>query len=305
MPSGSRPLIGSSNSRTGGSPRSAAPIPRRWAIPSEKPPVRRRAASARPTSSSTSSTRFRGRRLLLREPEEVIAGAPPGMGRAGVEERADLARAGVRARGISSRSRAPRPCPAASSPRITRIVVDLPAPFGPTKPVTRPALNREREIVDRDRLPVSLREIAYFDRCVHAEARYDGGLLVSSRARAVLRAHSTATAGRHVTLAVGGIDLAVADDAAPGVDGDNDLDELDARRSARAGSLDIEPAAKEARRVLAGPDGPLALRARARSRRDGRGDALHGRDRVGDDRRTCSRRCRSHCPARGSGWRRP
>jgi len=32
------------------------------------------------------------------------------------------------------------PSSAASRPRITRIVVDLPAPFGPTKPVTWPGV---------------------------------------------------------------------------------------------------------------------------------------------------------------------
>ena len=78
-----------------------------------------------------------GQPVAAREPQQVIAGASPGMGRARVEKRAHLAK-----RAPSSRYRFPftraSPVSGRSSPRITRIVVDLPAPFGPTKPVTSP-----------------------------------------------------------------------------------------------------------------------------------------------------------------------
>ena len=57
IPSGSRPLTGSSNMSTGGSPSNAAAIPSRCRMPSERPPARRRDADARPTWSSTSFTR--------------------------------------------------------------------------------------------------------------------------------------------------------------------------------------------------------------------------------------------------------
>ena len=50
MPSGSRPLAGSSRTADAGRPSSAPARPRRWRMPSEKPPTRRSAASARPTS---------------------------------------------------------------------------------------------------------------------------------------------------------------------------------------------------------------------------------------------------------------
>ena len=63
MPSGSRPLVGSSSMRTGGSPRRAAAMPSRWRMPSEKVLMRRCATAVRPVSWRTSSTRRAGRRL--------------------------------------------------------------------------------------------------------------------------------------------------------------------------------------------------------------------------------------------------
>ncbi|SHS52454.1 Protein of uncharacterised function (DUF1602) [Mycobacteroides abscessus subsp. abscessus] len=58
MPSGSRPLTGSSNSSTLGSPSSATAMPNRCDMPSEKVPAWRLATSVSPTISSTSSTRW-------------------------------------------------------------------------------------------------------------------------------------------------------------------------------------------------------------------------------------------------------
>ncbi|KRC95336.1 hypothetical protein ASE41_05980 [Streptomyces sp. Root264] len=60
MPSGSRPLTGSSKSSTWGSPSRAAAMPSRWPMPREKPLERLRATSWRPTTPSTSSTRRAG-----------------------------------------------------------------------------------------------------------------------------------------------------------------------------------------------------------------------------------------------------
>src|SRR5664279_6450610 len=56
MPSGSRPLTGSSNSSTCGSPRSAPASPSRCFMPSENLPAARLATLLSPTMSSTSST---------------------------------------------------------------------------------------------------------------------------------------------------------------------------------------------------------------------------------------------------------
>jgi ABC-2 type transport system ATP-binding protein len=60
IPSGSRPLAGSSRIRICGSASSAAAIPSRWPMPSENCPTRFRATSWRPTRSIISSTRPRG-----------------------------------------------------------------------------------------------------------------------------------------------------------------------------------------------------------------------------------------------------
>ncbi len=60
MPSGSRPLTGSSKSSTWGSPSSAAAMPSRCPMPREKPFDRLRATSCRPTTPRTSSTRRAG-----------------------------------------------------------------------------------------------------------------------------------------------------------------------------------------------------------------------------------------------------
>ncbi len=64
MPSGSRPLMGSSNITVWGSPSRAAAMPRRWLIPSEKVPTRLPATSLSPTMSSTWLTRWRAMPLL-------------------------------------------------------------------------------------------------------------------------------------------------------------------------------------------------------------------------------------------------
>ena len=78
IPSGSRPIVGSSRIRIGGSPRSAAATPRRCLIPSEKAPARRPAALESPTRSSTWSTRPRDP-VALREPAQVVSRRPARM----------------------------------------------------------------------------------------------------------------------------------------------------------------------------------------------------------------------------------
>ena len=58
-----------------------------------------------------------------------------------------------------------RPCPTsgASRPRIIRIVVDLPAPLGPRKPVTIAGADGEGEIVDGGLVAVALGQFVGFD----------------------------------------------------------------------------------------------------------------------------------------------
>jgi hypothetical protein len=139
MPSGSRPFTGSSNSRTAGSPSNAAAMPRRWLMPSENRPARRRATASSPTSPSTSSTRRLWMPLLwARQSRWWYAVRPPCTARA--SSRAPTSRMGTG----SSAYRRPRtvtvPLVGASRPRIMRMVVVLPAPLGPRKPVTRPGV---------------------------------------------------------------------------------------------------------------------------------------------------------------------
>ena len=91
MPSGSRPLTGSSNIRICGSPSIAAAMPSRCDMPSEKPLIRLPATSSMPVSSSTSSTR-RGRQPVgLGRRQQVGAGGPAAVDVLRVEQRADLA----------------------------------------------------------------------------------------------------------------------------------------------------------------------------------------------------------------------
>ena len=79
IPSGSRPLSGSSMISTPGSPSRAAARVSRWRMPREKPPTRRRAASARPTRSST----WASRRRLIPAAVAMIASARWRCGRGG------------------------------------------------------------------------------------------------------------------------------------------------------------------------------------------------------------------------------
>ena len=79
-----------------------------------------------------------GQALRMGQPQQVVAGAAAGLQRGRVQQRPDLAQRVPQARGTAGRRPARCPSSAASRPRITRIVVDLPAPLGPTNPVTWP-----------------------------------------------------------------------------------------------------------------------------------------------------------------------
>jgi hypothetical protein len=112
-------------------------MPTRWRMPSEKVPTRRSAASATPTSRSTSSTRDRASPAASAIHRRCARALRPGCMHRGSSS-APTVRSG------DGRSRYARPAtvtdPAvgASRPSVIRIVVDLPAPFAPRKPVTAP-----------------------------------------------------------------------------------------------------------------------------------------------------------------------
>ena len=78
IPSGSRPLTGSSSSSTAGSPSSAAAMPSRWDMPRENLPARRSAAFSSPVISSTSLTRSFGIELLTASAFRCARAVRPG-----------------------------------------------------------------------------------------------------------------------------------------------------------------------------------------------------------------------------------
>src|SRR5215210_5123164 len=142
MPSGSRPLAGSSRIRTSGSPSSAWAKPRRWRMPSEYWPTRWRAAvSSRPTSSSSASTRCAGTPMVWAETASASRPRRPACW-ADASSRVPTRRPGFG----RSRYRPPRiwawPLSGLERPTSIRIVVVLPAPLGPRKPVTVPGSQR-------------------------------------------------------------------------------------------------------------------------------------------------------------------
>ncbi|PSK52165.1 hypothetical protein B0E38_04863 [Streptomyces sp. 111WW2] len=137
MPSGSRPLTGSSKSSTWGSPSSAAAMPSRWPMPREKPLERRLATSWRPTTPSTSSTRRAGMPdSWARLSRWLRAARPPCTALA--SRSAPTWRAAFGSLRYGWPPMVTWPAVGLSRPRIIRIVVDLPEPLGPRKPVTAP-----------------------------------------------------------------------------------------------------------------------------------------------------------------------
>ena len=154
MPSGSRPLAGSSRISTSGSPSSACASPSRWRMPSEYWRTRLRAADlSSPTSVSSSSTRCRVDAHHLRADRERLAAAAAGVLGAGVEQHADAAARVLQVVVVVRRARSSSPASGAESPTSIRIVVVLPAPFGPRNPVTVPGSQRNETSLTTVRPP--------------------------------------------------------------------------------------------------------------------------------------------------------
>ena len=137
MPSGSKPLTGSSNSSTGGSPNSAPARPSRCDMPSENDPARLPATAVRPTNSSTWSTRAREMPLVAAIQRKCARAERFGCTHL-ASSKAPTTRSGSSSWAYGTPLIKARPEVGRSSPRIIRIVVDLPAPFGPRNPVTWP-----------------------------------------------------------------------------------------------------------------------------------------------------------------------
>ena len=164
MPSGSRPLTGSSNISTGGSPSSAAAMPSRCFMPSEKPPTRRRATASSPVSPSTSVTRCWPIPLAWRHRPQVRPAGPARVQGGRVEQRADLAQ------------RPDQPVVAAAAdqgPAGGRRVQaeDHPHRGGLARAVRAeeagdpPGTDREAQVVDRGDRAEALAEPLHLDHC--------------------------------------------------------------------------------------------------------------------------------------------
>ena len=171
MPSGSRPLTGSSRMSVCGSPSSAAAMPSRCPMPSENPPARLPATAARPTISMTSSTRRAADAVVCGQRQQVVAGADRPVWTAAPPAARRPRAAARRARAYGVPLTRDRAAVGASSPRIIRIVVDLPAPLGPRNPVTMPGPDGERQAVDGDLVAVRLGEVLCDD---HDDCRSSG-----------------------------------------------------------------------------------------------------------------------------------
>ena len=107
-------------------------------MPRENWPAARSATSVRPTMSSTSSTRRAGMPDGGGQGQQVVAGRALGVHGLGFEQGAHLGERGPDGRRSARPPTVADPAVGASSPRIIRMVVDLPAPLGPRNPVTMP-----------------------------------------------------------------------------------------------------------------------------------------------------------------------
>ena len=112
-------------------------MPSRCFMPSENPLTRRSATASRPVSRSTSVTRRRADAVAARDRRRCAGRCGRGAGR-WRRAASPPGAAGGRGSVAPARRRAPVPLVGASRPRMIRIVVVFPAPFGPRKPVTWP-----------------------------------------------------------------------------------------------------------------------------------------------------------------------
>ena len=90
MPSGSRPLTGSSSITVCGSPSSAEAMPSRWPMPSENSPARLRRDLAQADEVDQLVDAAPRDAVRLREREQVVVGRAAGVDGARLEQRADL-----------------------------------------------------------------------------------------------------------------------------------------------------------------------------------------------------------------------
>jgi hypothetical protein len=108
-------------------------------MPSEKRPARRPATLGQADQPEHLLDPGPRDGVAGRQRAQVGAGAAAGVERPGLQQRPDLAQGPAQ---VAVAAAADPACPASgvSRPRIRRMVVDLPEPLGPRKPVTMPDL---------------------------------------------------------------------------------------------------------------------------------------------------------------------
>ena len=145
MPSGSRPLAGSSSTSTGGSPSSAAasaePLPHAERVAAD-PPVRRRRRGrpGRAPRRHRSASMPAATAITRRWSRAVRPGWKPVASSDGADRARRVVEVGVGP--AADQWRCPRS--GATRPSSIRSVVVLPAPLGPRKPVTGPGVRPRR-----------------------------------------------------------------------------------------------------------------------------------------------------------------
>ena len=121
-----------------------------------------------------------GQALRVGQPQQVVAAGPARVQRGGVQQRRRRGSAGAAGCGTAARRSARCPRRRASRPRITRIVVDFPAPLGPTKPVTCPGATVNDIPSSASGRPEPLAQAGDFDGRFHAgNARSASGAVVT------------------------------------------------------------------------------------------------------------------------------
>ena len=169
MPSGSRPLTGSSKRRIPGSPRRAAAIPSRWFIPSENPPARLLATMASPTISSTSSTRWSGMVLAWARQQRWSARAAAGVDPLRLEERSHLVE-GLVVAAVGRAVHGDRALAGGVEAEDETHGGGLAGAVGAEEARHQARLHLEAEVVDGDDLAVSLGQAMRFDQRIAPDA---------------------------------------------------------------------------------------------------------------------------------------
>ncbi len=164
---GSRPIVGSSRTSTGGSWISAWARPTRWRKPFERWPSRRPRTSVEPQVLEHPLDRVRrsarGDAFDARDEAQVGRHRHVAVERRVLGQVADPPPHLERLSKTSKPSTVTVPLVAGMKPVMMRMVVVLPAPLGPRKPRISPLARGERDVADRGEVAVALGQVANLD----------------------------------------------------------------------------------------------------------------------------------------------